>query len=190
MAHHSGSTDGELLAATAAGDSAAFAVFYRRQERVVLAWLRARVGDPELAADLAAEAFATVLEAADRFDPRRAGGSSAAGWLFAITHNTLMSALRRGRVAEDARRRLQMQQRLVLADHDIERIVALGDMEHEVRRLLDGLPDKQRKAIIARVLDERDYEEIAAELRCSPLVVRKRVSRGLATLRGELKGMT
>src|ERR1019366_4369522 len=39
----------------------------------------------------------------------------------------------------------------------------------------------------ARVLDERDYEEIAAELRCSEAVVRKRVSRALRTLRTGLE---
>jgi RNA polymerase sigma-70 factor (ECF subfamily) len=33
------------------------------------------------------------------------------------------------------------------------------------------------------ILDERSYPEIAAELRCSENVIRKRVSRGLARLR-------
>jgi RNA polymerase sigma factor (sigma-70 family) len=49
--------------------------------------------------------------------------------------------------------------------------------------LLDGLPDDQRAALIARVVDEREYEEIAKDLECSELVVRKRVSRALAALR-------
>ena len=35
----------------------------------------------------------------------------------------------------------------------------------------------------ARVIDELDYDEIATALSCSELVVRKRVSRGLAQLR-------
>lgn len=35
----------------------------------------------------------------------------------------------------------------------------------------------------ARVLDERGYAEIARELACSAAVVRKRVSRAIATLR-------
>jgi DNA-directed RNA polymerase specialized sigma24 family protein len=33
------------------------------------------------------------------------------------------------------------------------------------------------------VLQEQPYKEIALQLRCSELVARKRVSRGLATLR-------
>jgi RNA polymerase sigma-70 factor (ECF subfamily) len=37
------------------------------------------------------------------------------------------------------------------------------------------------------VLEERPYSEIAGELSCSELVVRKRVSRGLARMREQLK---
>jgi RNA polymerase sigma-70 factor (ECF subfamily) len=36
------------------------------------------------------------------------------------------------------------------------------------------------------VIEERAYPEIAARLGCSELVIRKRVSRGLARLRTEL----
>jgi RNA polymerase sigma-70 factor (ECF subfamily) len=53
--------------------------------------------------------------------------------------------------------------------------------------LLEQLPRDQADAIRARVLDDRPYPEIAAELQTSELVIRKRVSRGLATLRGELE---
>jgi DNA-directed RNA polymerase specialized sigma24 family protein len=49
--------------------------------------------------------------------------------------------------------------------------------------LLIVLPAGQRDAIRARILEERDYPEIAAELRCSEAAARKRVSRGLAALR-------
>ena len=53
--------------------------------------------------------------------------------------------------------------------------------------LLETLTPEQRDAIKARHLDERDYAEIAAELRCSESVVRKRVSRGLASLQAQLR---
>ena len=53
--------------------------------------------------------------------------------------------------------------------------------------LFERLPAALRDAVGARVLDERSYEEIASELRCSPAVVRKRVIRGLARLREEFE---
>jgi RNA polymerase sigma factor (sigma-70 family) len=178
--------DAFLLRATTA-DPSAFGVFYRRYAERVLAYLHARTRDGELAADLTAEVFAAVLRAADSFDPTRAAGESAAAWLFAIAHNTLMRSLRRGRVAEEARRQLGMLTPLVLDDEELERVEALASLDTTLSELLDSLPADQREAIVARVLDERDYGEIATELRCSSLVVRKRVSRGLSTLRAQIE---
>ena len=53
---------------------------------------------------------------------------------------------------------------------------------------MDELPGDQREAITARVIDERDYSEIAKDLRCSEAVVRQRVSRGLGALRARMEG--
>ena len=52
---------------------------------------------------------------------------------------------------------------------------------------LEALAPDQREAIEAHHLEERGYGEIAAELQCSESVVRKRVSRGLAALRVQLR---
>jgi RNA polymerase sigma-70 factor (ECF subfamily) len=178
-------TDAELLAMTR-DEPEAFATFYRRYERPVLGYLFARVREPELAADLAAEVFASALEAADAFDVERAGSDTAAAWLFTIAHNTLSTSLRRGQVAETARRRLGMREPLALDDLDLERIVELGDPS-SLADLLEELPANERKAILARVLEERDYAELATDLGCSALVARKRVSRGLKRLRNALQ---
>jgi RNA polymerase sigma factor (sigma-70 family) len=178
-------SDAELLALTAS-EPEAFATFYRRYERPVLGYLLARVRNPELAADLAAEVFASALQGAGSFDPERAETGSASAWLFTIAHNTLATSLRRGRVAAVGRRRLGMREPLALDDLDLERIQALGD-PLSLDELLSGLPAHEREAILARVLHEREYDELAAELGCSALVARKRVSRGLSRLRDALQ---
>jgi RNA polymerase sigma-70 factor (ECF subfamily) len=54
-------------------------------------------------------------------------------------------------------------------------------------RELAELPEPTRRALLARVVEERAYHEIAAELDCSELVVRQRVHRGLSRLRAGLK---
>jgi RNA polymerase sigma-70 factor (ECF subfamily) len=126
------------------------------------------------------------LEHAASFDPSRSG-DEAGGWLFAIAHNTLVTSIRRGKVADDARRRLGMLTPLWLDDDAYERVESLTSADGEITELLERLPAMQREAITAHVLDERSYNEIAAELQCSPLVVRKRVSRGLATLRDQVE---
>ena len=74
---------------------------------------------------------------------------------------------------------------LELTDAALERIEAEAG---EVATLaLDALPADQREAVRARILDERDYADIARTTRTSEAVVRKRVSRGLAGLRARVK---
>jgi len=172
----------ERVLAAAARDPVAFATFYRRYERSMLAFFVRRTADPELAADLTAEVFAAVLHACERY---RAGEAPATAWLFGIAQHKLAKSRRRGIVEDRARRRLGMAP-LTIDDDDLERIERLAGGD-DVDGLLDGLPPDQRDAVRARILEERSYEEIAGALRCSQAVVRKRVSRGLARLRDQLE---
>jgi RNA polymerase sigma factor (sigma-70 family) len=173
-------SDEGLLASTRA-DPAAFGAFYRRFEERMLRYFLARVGDAEVAADLTAETFAAALASVGRFRPSK---GAAGAWLFGIAHNTLALSARRGRVESRARRRLDMPV-LELTDELIERIDALAGPALE---LVGELPPEQEEAVRARVIEEREYADIAKDLRCSEAVVRKRVSRALIQMREELGG--
>ena len=177
-------SDSALLSAIAARDGAAFAVFYRRHLPAVLAFLLRETRDREAAADLAAEVFAAVLLSAGRYAEQ---GESATPWVLGIARNKLLMSFRRGRVEARARHRLGFQA-VALDDGDLDRIeeVALGEGGRLVA-LVEDLPEEERIAVRSRVLDERPYREIATELRCSELVIRKRVSRGLARMREQLR---
>ena len=177
--------DAALLVATARGDERAFETFYRRHLGPVTGFHLRRTGRPEVAFDLTAETFAAVVAGCDRFDPAR---GSAAGWLYAIAANKLRDSLRRGRVEDEARRRLG-HERVALDDEDLARVdeLARGEGEPGLVARLATLPEDQRTAILARVVDERSYEEIAATLACSQAVVRQRVRRGLRRLRLHLE---
>jgi RNA polymerase sigma factor (sigma-70 family) len=173
-------TDGELLVATLT-EPEAFAVFYRRHVRGVLAFFRRRAGTPELSFDLTAETFAAALEASPRYELR---AEPARGWLYGIAWNKLHEAERRGRADDAARRALGMAP-IVLTDEGVERIEALtGGAALEV---LETLPAEQRAAVRGRVLEERGYDELATALQCSESVVRKRVSRGIAAIRARME---
>lgn len=178
--------DSALLLAAARGDERAFEVFYRRHLAAVTGFHLRRTGRPEVAFDLTAETFAAVVVACGTFDPARGG---ATGWLFAIAAHKLRDSLRRGRVEASARERLRHEP-VALEDADLARVEELASTtgEARLRALLADLPADQRAAVLARVVDERPYEEIAAELACSEAVVRQRVHRGLRRLRSGMEG--
>jgi RNA polymerase sigma-70 factor (ECF subfamily) len=174
----------ETLLASAARDRAAFGEFYERHERAVLGFFGAVSRRPELAEDLTAETFAAALDGVAAFDPER---GTPRMWLFGIARNLLAASARRGRVESAARQRIGLDP-LVLRVHHVELIEDLVAAEGEaiVGAWLAELPAEQAEALQARVLDEREYAEIAGDLRCSEAVVRKRVSRGLGRLRRRL----
>lgn len=176
-------TDEELLALTARGDDFAFAEFYRRHLDPVVAYLRRRVPAPEHAFDLAAETFAIVALRPSDFR----GEGAATAYLYGIARNVLRSSLRRRRIEANARRRLGVEP-TSLDDADIaaieERAEAGGPA---LTAALEQLPEPTRRALLARVVEERSYPEIAAELECSEHVVRQRVHRGLERIRANLE---
>jgi RNA polymerase sigma factor (sigma-70 family) len=176
-------SDAGLLGA-AGRDPSAFAQFYDRYERAVVGYFMRRTRDPELAADLTAEVFAAVLAAAGSYQEQ---GKTAAPWLFTIAGNILVSSVRRGRVEEAARRQVGMLDAIELRERSMERVEQLVAGEDWVSQLLSRLPEDERAAVRARILEDRPYEEIASQLQTSSLVIRKRVSRGLARLREELE---
>lgn len=183
MAQSRDDRDGELLAATAAGDEEAFTQLYRRHLPLVVRWCLRETGNRELAADLSAEVFAAALTAARRYRPEQ---GSVAAWLLGIARNKMAESRRRGRIEASARRRLGVD-RWSLTDADLERVDELASRDEQVLALLEQLPATTREALRGRVLQERSYEDLAAELRCSQLVVRQHVSRGLRRLRSQLE---
>ena len=174
--------DDDLLAQFATGDAEAFVAFYRRHLRAVLGFFLRRTRDPELTADLTAEVFAAAMLAAERYRP---GDPPALAWLYGIAAHKLADSRRRGRVEDQARRRLALEP-LAIDDDDLARVQELADPGAAEAAVLT-LPPAQRDAVLARVVDERPYAEIADEMQCSELLVRQRVSRGLRALRTQIQ---
>jgi RNA polymerase sigma factor (sigma-70 family) len=174
--------DAELLAATPA-DPDAFADFYQRQERAVLAFFMHWCRSPDVAADLMAETFAAAFESLSRYD-QELGEPRA--WLFGIARNVLLRSVKRGQVEDQTRRRLGIAA-LTIEDDALERVVEFASRSGAAVDALGGLSDVLREAVSGRVIDEREYRELAEALRCSESVVRQRVKRGLARIRERLE---
>jgi RNA polymerase sigma-70 factor (ECF subfamily) len=105
--------------------------------------------------------------------------------LFTIARSKLIDAERRGRVAAEARKRLALEP-IDFEDDDLRRVIELADLDQQRSRvvsLIDDLPQDQREALLARFVDDLNYEEIAGSSASAQAAVRKRVSRALGTLR-------
>ena len=157
-------------------------MFYDRHARALLGYFQRRTGDPQVAADLTAETFASAIVAQERYVPT---GAPALAWLYRIAARRLVDYHRRGAVERRMQRALSME-RPRLSGEDAEMIRLLAD--DAALSLLTELPADQRDAVSAHVLDGRGYPELAASRHTSEAAVRQRVSRGLGTLRRRIGG--
>jgi RNA polymerase sigma-70 factor (ECF subfamily) len=168
-------TDEELLTS---GDPLGFGLFYERHQPGVYAYFARRVGR-DLAEDLIAETFASALVAQRRFEP---GLTPAAGWLYTIAARRLVDFRRRAAVARRTRD-LLAQTVDPIAPPSPEIPALLLD---RATGLLRHLPREQRDAILAYVVADESYQEIAQRSRASEVSIRQRASRGLIALRAPL----
>jgi RNA polymerase sigma-70 factor (ECF subfamily) len=182
MAKHD--DDRDLLLRARGGAAQAFGDFYRRHCDEVLAFLGRRVAEPEVAADLMAETFASLLVVV--FDAERDVPERPIAWLFLTARNKLIDSVRRGRVESAVREQLALEP-LILDDPDVGLIEVLSRDDRLTQRMTALLTPDELQAVTAHVVDGQGYDAIASELNCSTAVVRKRVSRGLGTLRASIR---
>jgi RNA polymerase sigma-70 factor (ECF subfamily) len=153
---------------------------YLRYRWPIYAWFRARVSDHD-AADLTAELFAQVALSLGRF--RDEANGSAGPWLYGIAKNLLYRLYARGRIEEQARRRLGMPSGSYEQDFEaIEERLTGAELQRGLQSALESLPEAQRKAFELRVVGELPYESVAAALGCSVGAARLRVMRARGTL--------
>jgi RNA polymerase sigma-70 factor, ECF subfamily len=162
-------------------DPAAFRELYERYARPVYGFHLRRTREPEAAHDLTAETFAQAWLGRKRF--RDDAGGSAGPWLYGIARNLVASSVRRRRIEQDACTRLAVRDRL---DEPSSTTEPEDTWLEGLDEAFEALPDGQRAAIELRVLDDLDYEHVAAELATTPAAARVRVTRGLGYLRERL----
>ena len=175
-------TDQELLAATAAGDGEAFAIFWRRHTSTVMAFGIHRCASSEDVADLVADTFLAAFRAAGRY---RADTATAAPWLLGIAtrrasnqHRTL-ARWRRGnqRVAGERPRFTGEEYEAVEAAIDAARQVP------HVQAALRAMPAGDREVLELVAYAQLSPSEAALALGISPNAARLRLARARRRLR-------
>jgi RNA polymerase sigma-70 factor (ECF subfamily) len=89
--------------------------------------------------------------------------------------------------AASGRRRLGLP-RLVAGDTGLDAVHERLSLSEVERRALASLPQEDRELLRLRVIEERPYRELAAQLECTPQAARLRVSRLLRQLQYSLGG--
>lgn len=172
-------SDAELLRLTREhADADAFGELYRRHQAALTEFLYHQTHDRDVAQDLVAETFAIAFSKVHRFDPNLGEGRQ---WLFGIARVALLARRREG--GEERATRLRLEGEAVARDQLLDAAeMRIDSPDPAIVASLDQLSDPERDAVVSRVIEERDYVEIARRLSASEVAVRQRVSRGLRKL--------
>jgi RNA polymerase sigma-70 factor (ECF subfamily) len=175
------SSDAELIVLSVV-DPEAFCVLYDRWAGPLLAFIYRRVGNPEVAADLLAETFATVFEKRSKF---RDIGHPGSAWIYTIARSQVARYYRRNTVELKAVERLKITIPR-LDDESLAAFERIAESDQDagllVTEAIGQIPAAEREAVQLRVVEDLEYREIASRLNCSTVAARVRVHRGLVRL--------
>jgi RNA polymerase sigma-70 factor (ECF subfamily) len=170
------------MAAMAAGDHGAVALFVRRHQRQVYGLALSVVGDPATAEDVSQEAFTRAWRHAASFDARR---GSATTWLLTITRNLAIDAIRLRR--SDPTDPVTMASLLGAArtPEPSDLAVASADQRRLVQAL-GRLPVEQRRAVVLAAIGGRTGDEISKAEGIPLGTAKTRIRTALLRLRADL----
>lgn len=166
-------------------DPEAFEAFYREQVDAVQRFVARRVGDPHRAADLTADIFLAVIDAAPTYRPDR---GRPVAWLFGIARNVVQQSARMQ--ARELRAMSRVTGRALLDSDALARAEERLDAERAARaafEAMSGLSDDERAVLELVSLDGLTVTDAADVLGVKPVTARVRLHRARRQVRTHLE---
>lgn len=174
-----------------AGDSGGFETLVARYQQKIFAFIYRMTASEEDARDLAQEVFIQVYRSLDSFR----GEAKFSTWLYRIAANKSLDFLRRYKKTQplDSDIRVNAAEQPGMAcipDNNPEYIYLQEEKIRRLRRLIAGLPDKYRVALVLFHYENLTYQQIAEALDVPVKTVATRLYRAKLILKEKLGGET
>lgn len=182
--------DRELIALARKGDERAYRTLLTKYERAVYNICLRMVRNREEAQDLAQDAFTKVFSMLERYNPTYAFSS----WLFKITSNLCIDAIRKRRVdtvpmdQPISSDQGEYERQYESPTDDPARVYDKREKMSRLSRAIEELPEHYRIMIILRHQEDLSYEEIAQSLDVPLGTVKARIHRAREMLKQRLDG--
>jgi RNA polymerase sigma-70 factor, ECF subfamily len=176
------SVDERLLVEAAQADLSKFEALYELHFERIYFFIVSRVHDRSAAEDITSETFHKALASLSTYEWR---GSPFSAWLYRIAANAVVDHYKR------ANRERQFDD---LAEHPLGHAELSSNelefIERQVHffRLVEQLPEAQRRVVCERFVEDRSIKEIAQRLNKTEGAVKQLQFRALQTLREQMGG--
>jgi RNA polymerase sigma-70 factor, ECF subfamily len=184
------SSSEDLMARIAQGDEYAFEILVHRHQTAILNFIYRFIGDRTQAKDLAQEVFLRVWQAAKSYEAK----AKFTTWVYRIASNLCLNELKSARrrrwfqfLQSDEESGKTIEENLSDDSPSAEDNLLAKERTCQITEALQGLPEKQRIAMILKRYDDLSYEEISRVLGRSVSAVESLLARAKGTLQKKLK---
>ncbi len=154
-------TDATLVSSYIKGDESALSILISRHQQRVYSFIYSKVYDRDVTEDIFQDTFIKVIRTLKR------GGYNEEGkflpWVMRISHNLVIDHFRKNKRMPKFDNTGDFNIFSVLGDPDlnVEKRIIKDQVEEDVRKLIDELPEDQRDVLVMRIYKDMSFKEIA-----------------------------
>ena len=183
--------DAQVMLRVKAGDDSAFDYLVQKYRRAMISFMYRMTHNAAVAEDLAQEVFLRVYRSRGGYEP----SAKFTTWLYRIATNLAVNHAR-----DTRHERPENQVSLDEPDEDtgttmdvpdstlsVEENILRRERLNAIRAKVQGLPERQRMAVVMHKYQQMDYRQIADVLKLSESATKSLLFRAYETLREQLK---
>ena len=154
-------TDATLVSSYIKGDESALSILISRHQQRVYSFIYSKVYDRDVTEDIFQDTFIKVIRTLKR------GGYNEEGkflpWVMRISHNLVIDHFRKNKRMPKFDNTGDFNIFSVLGDPDLNAVkrIIKDQVEEDVRKLIDELPEDQRDVLVMRIYKDMSFKEIA-----------------------------
>lgn len=181
-------SDKMLLNSYLSGDRSAMSQLIERHSRRVRDYIRMMVKDNDVADDIHQETFIKAVRVID--EGRYTDSGKFLSWVLRIAHNRVLDyfrAQKQSKQVNESEAGYNILGTMRFAEPTVEDEMVSRQIEDDVRRLIELLPDEQRQVVMMRYYSKMSFQEIANQTDVSINTALGRMRYALINLRRMIK---
>ena len=181
-------SDKMLLNSYLSGDRSAMSQLIERHSRRVRDYIRMMVKDNDVADDIHQETFIKAVRVID--EGRYTDSGKFLSWVLRIAHNRVLDyfrAQKQSKQVNESEAGYNILGTMRFAEPTVEDEMVSRQIEDDVRRLIELLPDEQRQGVMMRYYSKMSFQEIADQTDVSINTALGRMRYALINLRRMIK---
>ena len=158
---HKTITDATLVSSYIKGDEGALEILIIRHKQKIYSFIYSKVYDRDIAEDIFQDTFIKVIRTLKRGAYNEEG--KFLPWVMRISHNLVIDFFRKNNRMPKFDNTGEFSIFSVLSDTSLnaEKSIIKEQVENDVRRLVDELPEDQKEVLLMRIYNDMSFKEIS-----------------------------